>query len=206
MPELEIPQIYIVTPPSFELDQLLEHMGALLENHDIACVRLSMNSRDEGDVSRAADGLRNLCHSYDVPVIIDAHVGLVEKLGMDGAQVPFSAKSIRDLRKEFGADPIIGTNCGTSRHDGMTAGEAGADYVIFSPVAPDPLGDGSFAPADLFAWWSEMIEVPVVAEGGLTPELVKSLADKVDFFSIGSEIWSSDNPSDALSKLLAGLS
>ena len=100
----------------------------------------------------------------------------------------------------------IGTFCGTSRHEGISAGEAGADYVAFGPVGLSPLGDGSRAEADLFAWWSEMIEIPVVAEGALTPDLVAALTPVTDFFAVGEEIWSTDAPADALRSLLASWS
>ena len=58
---------------------------------------------------------------------------------------------------------------------------------------------------DLFAWWSEMIEVPVVAEGGLTVELVRQLAPVTDFLAIGAEILASDPPLAAMKAILAPL-
>jgi thiamine-phosphate pyrophosphorylase len=100
-----------------------------------------------------------------------------------------AARSVRAARKALGADAIIGAACGTSRHDGMAAGEAGADYIAFSPVGDMGLGDAARAERDLFAWWSEMIELPVVAEGGLTLDLIESFAPVTDFFAIGPEIW-----------------
>ena len=87
----------------------------------------------------------------------------------------------------------------------MTAGEAGADYVTFGPLSAGLLGTDTVATDDLFAWWSEMIEVPVVAEGGLTADLVARLAPVTDFFAIGDEIWRSDDPAAALSALVAPL-
>ncbi|MFZ1661303.1 MAG: thiamine phosphate synthase, partial [Paracoccaceae bacterium] len=122
-----------------------------------------------------------------------------------GVHLMDSARSVRAARKELGADAIVGTYCGNSRDAGMNAGEAGADYVTFGPVA-DPLGTAKLADEDLFAWWSEMVEVPVVAEGGLTPELVAALAPVTDFFAIGEEIWGTENPADTLRKLIAPLS
>ena len=87
----------------------------------------------------------------------------------------------------------------------MSAGEAGADYVSFGPVAASNLGDGSFAELDLFQWWSEVIEVPVIAEGGLDTGLVAQLAPYTDFFGFGDEIWRAENPVDALSALIAAM-
>jgi thiamine-phosphate pyrophosphorylase len=51
-----------------------------------------------------------------------------------------------------------------------------------------------------------MIEVPVVAEGALDIETIKSLTPHTDFFAIGDEIWSKDDPSAALSVLIAAMS
>jgi thiamine-phosphate pyrophosphorylase len=50
-----------------------------------------------------------------------------------------------------------------------------------------------------------MIELPVVAEGGLTLELIESFAPVTDFFAIGPEIWRSDDPAAALRDLTAPL-
>ena len=80
----------------------------------------------------------------------------------------------------------------------MTAAETGADYVAFGPVGASGLGDGSVAELDLFGWWSEMIEVPCVAEGALTPDLVAALSPVADFVAIGAEIWAADDPAVAL--------
>jgi thiamine-phosphate pyrophosphorylase len=111
------------------------------------------------------------------------------------------AKQVRYARRELGDDAIVGAFSGASRHDGMSAAESGADYVSFGPVGPTGLGTGEEAPMDLFAWWSEMIEVPIVAEGGLDAVLIGKLAPITDFFAIGPEIWAKDDPMDALSHL-----
>ncbi len=50
-----------------------------------------------------------------------------------------------------------------------------------------------------------MIEVPVVAQGGLTPEYVAELAPITDFFGIGEEIWATDDPVRALGTLMAAI-
>lgn len=42
-----------------------------------------------------------------------------------------------------------------------------------------------------------MIEIPVVAEGGLTPERVEAIAPVVDFLALGQEIWSAPEGPDA---------
>jgi thiamine-phosphate pyrophosphorylase len=192
------PQIYLVTPSTFDLAAFSDQLATILDAHDIACVRLSLASTDERDIARAADQLRETCHARDVAIVIGSHFRLVEAHGLDGVHLPDSSRQVRDVRETLGQDAIVGTYCGASRHAGMTAGEIGADYISFGPVAETALGSGKIAPYDLFAWWSETVEVPVVAEGNVTPEMATTLAPVVDFFALGDEIWGTDNPGKTL--------
>lgn len=199
------PQIYLLTPPEFELSTFPARLAAVLDVHEIACLRLSLASQDEDRLSRAADAVREVAHPRDIAVVIETHVALAERLGLDGVHLTDGARSIRATRKALGSDAIIGAFCGTSRHDGMTAAEAGADYVSFGPVGTSLLGDGRQAEAELFQWWSEMIEVPVVAEGHLDIAKIAELATITDFLGIGQEVWREDDAAAALTKLLAPL-
>ena len=198
------PQIYLISPSAIDRETFADALAAVLDAQDVACFRLALSGADEDEISRDADALREVCHARDVPIVIERHFRLAARLGLDGVHLPDAAKSIRDARKDLGADAIVGCYCGTSRHAGMSAGEAGADYVAFGPVASGGLGDGKTADQDLFAWWSEMIEVPVVAEGGMSAEMVAALAPVSDFLGI-SEIWKGDDPVAALKAMLAGL-
>lgn len=201
----EQPQIYLITPPSFELSHFPDQLARVLDAADIACLRLDMASRDEDILSRAGDTLREVCHARDVAIVITDHQVLAERLGLDGVHLSDSSRTVRAARKALGADAIVGSFCGASNHAGMTAGEAGADYVSFGPVGASGLGDGAIAEADLFQWWSEMIEVPVVAEGGLTEEIAGKLAPFTDFFGIGDEIWRQEDPLAALQRMQAAM-
>lgn len=202
MADQDKPQLYLITPPTFDLETFPDRIARVLDDHEIACLRLSLATSDEDFVARAADALREIAHRRDVPIVIERHVLLVERLGLDGVHLTDGARTVRKVRKDLGGDAIIGAFCGSSRHEGLSAGEAGADYVAFGPVGASPLGDGTRAGTDLFAWWSEMIEVPVVAEGALTPELVAALAPVADFLAIGAEIWCDEEPSGALRALI----
>lgn len=201
----EQPQIYLITPPTIELSMFTNKLATVLDGVEIACIRLALAGSDEDTIARAADACREVAHVRDVAIVISNHVLLAQRLGLDGVHLDDAARSVRTARKELGADAIVGSFCGASSHDGMTAGENGADYVSFGPVGSAKLRDGTRAEKDLFQWWSEMIEVPVVAEGGLTPELIRDLAPCTDFFGIGDEIWGSDDPLGALKTLLAAL-
>ncbi|WP_295074293.1 thiamine phosphate synthase [Tabrizicola sp.] len=199
------PQITLITPPTFDPETFSERLGRVLDGAEIACLRLSLATKDEDTLMRAADAAREAAHSRDVPVVIDNHLILAERLGLDGVHLTDGARTVRKARKDLGADAIVGAFCGTSRHEGMSAGEAGADYVAFGPIGATTLGDGSQVEFDVFEWWSEVIEVPVIAEGALTAELVARFGPVTDFFAVGEEIWGAEDPLVALKALLAPL-
>lgn len=194
---MDIPQIYLVTPSSFELGPFAAALPRILDAAPVACLRLALGTRDEGALTHAADGLRDIAHARDIPLVIAEHIGLVERLGLDGVHLG-TGRGLRAARKALGSDAIIGAHCGQSRHEGLSAGEAGADYISFGPMRPDALSGAPAADPALFAWWSEMIELPVVAEGGLSASVVEALAPHTDFFALSDEIWDAPDPADAL--------
>ena len=205
MADAEQPQIYLVTPSQVDLQTFPDQLGAILDAVDIACVRIELAADDEDTISRACDAIRVVAHARDVPVVITDHVALVERLGLDGVHLRDGARSVRKLRKDLGGDAIIGAYCGATRHDGLSAGEAGADYVSFGPVRETALGHGDVADMDLFTWWSEMVEVPIVAEGAIDLEAAKELAPVADFICLGSEIWGQEDPLSALKSYVAAI-
>jgi thiamine-phosphate pyrophosphorylase len=205
MSDTERPQITLITPPAIDLEVFPDRLASVLDAVDIACVRLSLAGKDEDMIARAADACRLVSHARDVAIVIDTHMLMVQRLGLDGVHLTDGARQVRYVRKELGSDAIVGAFCGTTRHDGMNAGEAGADYVAFGPIGTSPLGIGEQVDFDLFDWWSKVIEVPVIAEGALTLELVEKFGPVTDFFGVGEEIWSAEDPIAALKALMAPL-
>ncbi len=201
MSDLEIPQLYLISPAQLEPARFAPLLERVLDAVPIACIRLALASHDEDVQIRAADTLRQIAHARDIPLVIDDHFLLAARLGLDGVHLTDGARRVRKARAELGSDAIVGAFCAASRHEGLTAGEAGADYVAFGPVGSDALGDGSRAEAELFEWWSQMIEIPVVAEGALDSTHMRALAPHTDFFALGEEIWREDDPAGALKAL-----
>ena len=199
------PQIYLIAPPDLDLAAFPDGLARVLDAVDVACLRFGLATGDADHIGRAADALRTVAHDRDVAVVVETHLAIAERHGLDGVHLVDGARSIRAARKALGPDAIVGAFCGTTRHEGMNAAEAGADYVAFGPAGETLLGTGALAGRELFAWWSEMIEVPVVAEGGLTAALVADLAPVTDFLGIGPEIWRQDDPPAALRSLLAAI-
>jgi thiamine-phosphate pyrophosphorylase len=107
----------------------------------------------------------------------------------DGVHLPASktaAATYREAREVLGTRFIVGVDVGRTRHDAMTLGEEGADYIAFG--IPAHVEDRETARArrrELVAWWSEIFEVPCVAFDVETPEDAHDLAASgADFVAV----------------------
>lgn len=196
----DAPQLYLMTPAGAQASTLGPQLAAVMDAFPVACLRIRAGA-EEDELGRLADLAREIAHARDVAVVIDDHVAMAQRHGLDGVHLTDGAKAVRYARKELGADAIVGCFCGNSRHEGMNAGEAGADYVSFGPVGASALYRGEPVELELLQWWSEMIEVPVVSEGAITRELLEQLSPVSDFIAIGPEIWTAEDPVAALTAL-----
>jgi thiamine-phosphate pyrophosphorylase len=83
----------------------------------------------------------------------------------------------------------------------MEAAEAGADYVAFGAFFPSTT-KAVTTPADpeILQWWSEMMQVPCVAIGGITVDNCKPLvAAGTDFLAVAGGVWNhKDGPEAAV--------
>ena len=195
-------KLYIVSPAEFEIEKFSDHLKLILDSIEISCFRLALSTQNEDIIAKTADVTRDICHSRDVAIVIKDHFLFVEKHGLDGVHLSDGSRNVRKARKNLVKDSIVGAFCGNSKHDGLTAGEAGADYISFGPLSKTTLKDGTIAQNDLFKWWSTMIEIPVVAEGNLNKKVIYSLENDTDFFAFGDELWNESNPLNELNQLI----
>ena len=195
-------KLYIVSPAEFEIEEFSDGLKLILDSIEISCFRLALSTQNENVIAKTADVTRDICHSRDVAIVIKDHFLFVEKHGLDGVHLSDGSRNVRKARKNLIKESIVGAFCGNSKHDGLTAGEAGADYISFGPLSKTTLKDGTIAQNDLFKWWSTMIEIPVVAEGNLNKKVIYSLENDTDFFAFGDELWNESNPLNELNQLI----
>lgn len=119
---------------------------------------------DPAAAKAAIERLRAIAQERGVAFLLRDDAALAARSGCDGVVVGPSAYAA--ARKTVGAQAIVGVAVGTSRHEAMEAGEAGADFVGFD------------ADAEIVSWWTEMMEVPCVAA---LPE--------ADFRRVAAEGW-----------------
>lgn len=184
-------RLYLVTPPALEPAAFAVQLAQALDAGDVACVQLRLKDCSDDAVRRACEVLRPVAQDRDVALILNDRPDLAKETGCDGVHVGQSDTPYAKARQIVGKDAIVGVTCHDSRHLAMEAGEAGADYVAFGAFYPTASKDSDYRPTpDLLQWWSEMMEIPCVAIGGITPENCAPLVRAgADFIAVVAGVW-----------------
>jgi thiamine-phosphate pyrophosphorylase len=197
-----------VTPPALEPAAFAPLLAAALDAGDVACAQLRLKGVDDDAVRRACDVLRPVAQSRDVAFILNDRPDLAAETGCDGVHVGQDDAGYAEARRRVGKDAIVGVTCHDSRHLAMEAAEAGADYVAFGAFFPTTTKDAVHRPTpDLIAWWAEMMTVPCVAIGGITPQNCAPLvAAGADFLAVVGAVWNHpDGPAHAVRDFLRAI-
>jgi thiamine-phosphate pyrophosphorylase len=188
-------QLYLISPldVSGEFPVRLERAltaGAGL----VAAFQFRVKGVDQHEAAKLAGPLQAICAERDVAFIVNDSIALAKRLGADGVHLGQGDGDPRDARAELGREAQIGVTCHDSRHLALEAGEAGADYVAFGAFFPSTTKDTEHrADIELLEWWSEMVELPSVAIGGITPENCRPLIEAgADFLAVSGAVWNGD--------------
>lgn len=188
-------RLYLISPPQVEPAAFAENLKAALDAGDVASLQLRLKDGErtasDNAFRRAAEAVLPICHEYDVALIINDRPDLAVKLGADGVHVGQDDEPYAEARRILGPDRIVGVTCHNSRHLAMEAAEAGADYVAFGAFFPtDTKQPKTRAEPDIVSWWSELMEVPCVAIGGITVENCAPLIEAgADFLAVSAGVW-----------------
>lgn len=199
-------QLYLITPPAFNLDDFAGQLQDALEAGPVASVQLRLKDTTDEDVLTAAKVLMPICHAQEVAFIINDRPDLAKRADADGVHVGQDDISYAEARDIVGADRVVGVTCKDSRHLSMVAAEQGADYVAFGAFFPSTTKD-STTPADkaILSWWVELFETPCVAIGGITLENATEIIESgADFVAVCSGVWGHpDGPKVAVQQFKA---
>ena len=184
-------RLYVITPPAIQLDAFREALAIALDAGEVAALQLRLKDAPDDTVRRAAEALRPICQARGVALIMNDSPTLAIETGCDGVHVGQSDMNAAEARRIIGPDRQLGVTCHASRDLAMAAGEAGADYVAFGAFFPTGTKETVHrADVDLLRWWSDIMELPCVAIGGITAENCAPLVQAgADFLAVVSAVW-----------------
>ena len=197
-------QLYLITPPNLDPVDFAPRLEAALDGGPVACVQLRLKGQEDDEVRRTAEILMPICVAHEVAFVVNDRPDLAAEIGADGVHIGQDDGDYASARHAVGADRIVGVTCHNSRHPAMVAAEAGTDYVAFGAFFPTATTQPkSTASLDILEWWSQLMEVPCVAIGGITAENCAPLVRAgADFLAVVSSVWShQDGPAAGVSAL-----
>jgi thiamine-phosphate pyrophosphorylase len=183
-----LPRLYLATPVVDDPKTLVASLPGLLAGADVAAVLVRLKTADPRGMISAIKALAPPIQNAGAALLLDGHVELVARSGADGAHLTGIA-ALEEALPSLKPDRIAGVGGLATRHDSMTAGEFGADYVLFGE--PDPKGyrPSMEAIAERLEWWAELFEPPCVGFAASREEAHAFAAAGADFVLVGDFVW-----------------
>lgn len=177
-------QIFLVAPVDTDVTDCLQKLDEALAATPVAALLLPRGQRSEGSYKTLVKGVAPRAQAAGVAVLIEGDPGLVRTLGADGLHVEGSIAEVKAATAALKPDYVVGAGRIASRHDAMSKGELGPDYVFFGPLA----GQRDPEQREMARWWAGIMEVPsVLSDPAATPE--SATAEGSEFIALGESLW-----------------
>jgi thiamine-phosphate pyrophosphorylase len=203
-------RLCLVTPLLADAGAFAPHLSEACRAGGVAAVLLRLEAADERTLVNRVKTLVPAAQEHGAAVMVSAPdaadlAAVVARGGADGVHVGADAVLVRLLRERL-KGRIVGAGGLRSKDDAMTAGEAGADYLLFG----EPRPDGSVPPLDAVAeraaWWAEIFETPCVAFAPGLEAVARLAATGAEFVAVGDAAWRHPGgPAEAVRTALAAL-
>lgn len=178
-------QIFLIAPAGADATSCVKKLDEALAAAPVAALLLPRGGRSEGSYKALVKAVAPRAQAAGVAVLIEGEPGLVRMLGADGLHVEGGVGALKAATAVLKPDFIVGAGHIESRHDAMSKGELGPDYVFFGPIA----GGRDPEQREMARWWAELMEVPsVLSDPAATAESATS--EGAEFLALGESLWS----------------
>lgn len=196
--------LYAVTDQAWVGKQtFLEQIEDALKG-GVTIVQLREKKMDEDSFVEEAIQVRDLCHKYNVPLIINDNVDVALKSEADGVHVGIEDAPVAEIRKCVSSDFIIGATCKTVEQAKM-AEAAGADYMGVGAVFPSPTKTNAVRVSnEQLREIVSSVFIPAVAIGGISYDNVCEIKGcSVSGVAVASAIFGAEDIEKATALLKA---
>lgn len=140
------------------------------------CVQLREKNLDEDSFLKEAVEIRQLCHKYKVPLLINDNVKVAIQSKADGVHVGQDDVAVSKIRQMVNSDFIIGATAKTIEQAQKAEAE-GANYLGVGAIFPSPTKKDAIriTKTELKEICSS-VSIPAVAIGGIGLSNMKEIA------------------------------
>lgn len=143
----------------------------------VTCVQLREKNINFEEYVSGAIEIREVCHKYGVPLIINDDYKVALASGADGVHVGIEDTEVSEIRKNVGKNLIIGATAKTVEQ-AQKAQADGADYLGVGAVFPSPTKtDAIRITPEKLTEICNSVSIPVVAIGGISFENLHKIKD-----------------------------
>ena len=184
-------QIYLISPPDFDIKTFAPHLESVLKTGLVPVFQLRLKDHQKNEIIKISQEVKKICQQNNCLFILNDNHEIALEVGADGVHLGEEDGAISEARKKSPQKFIIGASCYNSRHLAMEAGEWGADYIAFGAFFPTKTKIAKTkAEPEILEWASEMLNLPIVAIGGITDQNAAPLAKSgADFVAVISYVW-----------------
>ena len=188
--QFKVAGLYAITPDLEDTARLCQMVEASILG-GASVVQYRNKVANEALRFAQASALLPICRQHQIPFIINDHLDLFLALDADGLHIGGDDGDISAAKQGIGKHKILGVSCYTAFSNAEKAEKAGADYVAFGAFFPTTTKQTEYvAEPDLLSWWQELMEIPCVAIGGITPDNMAAYrAAGASGFGLGSALY-----------------
>jgi thiamine-phosphate pyrophosphorylase len=177
-------QFFLIAPPGVEPAQFLEPLRSALAAVPVAALLLPRGNASENAYKALAKAIVPVAQAAGTAVLVEGDPGLVRLTGADGLHVTGDAGALKAAIGALKPNHIVGAGSVESRHDAMSKGELGPDYIFFGAVT----GQRPPEHREMARWWSEVFEVPAVFADPLA-DVAAATSEGAEFIGLGESLW-----------------
>lgn len=168
--------LYAVTDRAWVGRQTLYEQVEDVLKGGVTFVQLREKNLPEAEFVREAIEIKELCHRYQVPLIINDNLEVAIQSNADGVHVGIEDAPVEEIRARVGKDFIIGATAKTVEQ-AKAAEKAGADYLGVGAVFPSPTKKSAIRiTKEQLREICASVSIPAVAIGGITYDNVAEIA------------------------------
>ena len=202
----KILKLYAVTDRTHLNGKTLVEAIELAIQGGVTCVQLREKNISYNEYISKAVEIREICHKYNVPLIINDNYRVALASGADGVHVGIEDTAVSEIRKNVGDNFIIGATAKTIEQ-AQKAQKDGADYLGVGAVFPSPTKTNAIRiTPEKLTEICKSISIPVVAIGGINLEIVHLIKNcGQSGIAVVSALFSQDDIKESAERLISEL-
>ena len=190
--------VYMVIDPSTDRHILISKLKEII-NEEIAAIQIWDNFKPNEGVVALIDEILPLCHTENIPVLINNRWELLKETNLDGVHFDNKENNIAQLKQDSGREIITGITCNNDLAVVDWANQNGFDYISFCSMFPSSTANScELVSFNTVKAATTMTTLPIFLAGGIKPENIE-LLNELSYTGVAvvSGIMNADKPIEA---------